>query len=546
MVLGDDMTKRAVAVLFTLFFCAVGGRMSACDVQNYDIRDYGAVGDGITMNTVPIQDAIDTCSRNGGGTVVIAQGRYVTGTLHVKSNVTLSIAVNTELLGSTDIDDYTADTYRLMYDEAPEMDRCLIYAENASNISIEGKGIIDGQGQVENFPNADDPEKKRPLMIRFKDCNNIAFRDVTLNNPALWATAFLYCTDLKFDGITINSMVNHNGDGLDFDGCINVVVSNCTFNNSDDSICLQTSRKDRPCENVVVTNCIMNSKWAAFRIGLLSVGDIRNVTISNCVIRDTTCGFKIQMCEGGIMEDISVSNIVMERVVRPLFLTLNSFRFCILETESNRELPPILGMRNIHFSNIRASIDNSQFPQSIHSQHMVMAIVGIPGHYIEDITLDNISITKALHTHREADRNGIVPEFTDLRPEAFQWLDELPASMLYLRHVKRIAISNTRFEFVSADTRPALVSDDVNDIELSHVASYGNDTHDPVIAFHDTRNAVISQCGMPCDAATFLEVSGRGSEHILLMGNDLRKARNAVTVHSGSDMSDIVMEGNIR
>jgi polygalacturonase len=544
--LSGESMRNIIFLSFILVIITSCGHASELGVIIYDICDYGAIGDGKTLNTAYIQDAIDSCAEKGGGTIRIAGGRYVTGTLYMKSNVTISISANAELLGSTDINDYTTDTYRMMYEEAPQMNRCMIYAENASNIGIEGKGIIDGQGQMENFPNEDDPAKSRPLLIRFKDCTNIFFRDITLNNPATWTTVFLYCSEIKIDGITINSLVNHNGDGLDFDGCRNVIVSNCTFNNSDDSICLQTSRRDMPCENVVVTNCIMSSDWAAFRIGLLSVGDIRNVTISNCIIKDTKCGFKIQMCEGAIIEDITVSNIVMERVVRPLFLTLNSFRFCIIEKEKDRELPPILAMRNIHFSNIRASINNIQFPESNHTKNMIMAIVGLPGHYIEDITLDNISVTKEQNTQRSFNEGDDVPEFEGLRPEAFQWNGELPASMLYLRHVKRIAISNTTFDFAHADTRPAIFCDDVEHLELSHIASYSNEKQARIFSLYDTKEALISACRIPSGTTTFLEVGGTRCGSIILSGNDLRKAETAVKIHPDSNISEVIMEGNIR
>lgn len=129
--------------------------------------------------------------------------------------------------------------------------------------------------------------------------------------------------------LTIHSRANHNGDGLDFDGCQNVRVSNCAFDTSDDSICLQASRQDRPCRDVVITNCSFCSKWAGIRIGLLSRGNIENVTVSNCIFKDIQdSGLKIQVCEGGIMQNMTFSNLVMTNVPRPIFMTFCQQRAC--------------------------------------------------------------------------------------------------------------------------------------------------------------------------------------------------------------------------
>ena len=141
------------------------------------------------------------------------------------------------------------------------------------------------------------------MLMRFIDCKRIAMRDVSLINPAGWTTAWLYCDEIVIEGIRIHSRVNSNGDGLDFDGCTNVRVSDCSFDNSDDSICLQASRTDRPCKDILVTNCIFSTRWAGMRIGVLSLGDIERVAVSNCVFRNISdSGLKIQMCEGGIMQ----------------------------------------------------------------------------------------------------------------------------------------------------------------------------------------------------------------------------------------------------
>jgi polygalacturonase len=252
----------------------------------FDIRDYGAKGDSNTINTIAFQTAIDACNKSGGGTVLVSGGKFITGTIYLKSNVCLQIDAGAVMLGSSNINDYASNTDRTMYRGEPYMDRCLIFASNANNISIVGSGKIDGQGKL--FPNAGDPQENRPKLLRVLNCTKIRMRDITLESPASWTTEWRYCADIVVDGITIFSQANGNGDGLDFDGCSDVRVSNSSFNTSDDAICLQTSLTDKPCRNIVITNCVFSSKWAGIRIGLLSRGDFNNVVVTNCIFNNNS------------------------------------------------------------------------------------------------------------------------------------------------------------------------------------------------------------------------------------------------------------------
>ena len=149
---------------------------------------------------------------------MLTQGKFRSGTIYMKSNVTLHIDAGAVLLGSTSIVDYTTDTHKMMYKNESRMDRCLIFAKDATSIAIEGFGEINGQGFPVNFP------IERPLILRLLNCKNIRLKDITLTNPAAWASAWLYCSDILVEGIHISSMANYNGDGLDFDGCQNVKV----------------------------------------------------------------------------------------------------------------------------------------------------------------------------------------------------------------------------------------------------------------------------------------------------------------------------------
>ncbi|MCC5829420.1 MAG: hypothetical protein JJU36_08230 [Phycisphaeraceae bacterium] len=426
-------------------------------MMEYDIRTHGAVGDGQTLNTRSVQAAIDTCHAEGGGTVVVAQGRYVIGTIHLKSSVILKIEAGAALLGSRDIADYATDTHKQMYRGEPHMDRCLIFARDARGIGIVGSGMIDGQGHGAHFPNADDPKRNRPMLIRFVQCSNIRMHDITLVNPASWTSAWLYCSEIAVDNVRIHSRCNDNGDGLDFDGCTDVRVTNCSFDTSDDSICLQTSRVDRPCRDVVISNCTFTSKWAGVRIGLLSRGDFANVTISNCVFRDIQdAGLKIQMCEGAILRRMVFANLVMVNVPRPVFATFCQQRAC---DDAPEALAPMRAMGDMHFSNILVDAVEC-------GRDAAFIFTGMPGHPIENITLSDITmITRGGGTAEDANRtlNELTPDvMAGHWPEYTCLGGTVPAYGLYARHIRNLNICNVHFHTNTPDER--------KDIELIDVA----------------------------------------------------------------------------
>jgi hypothetical protein len=419
-----------------------------------DVRDFGAVGDGRTINTESIQNAIDLCSAEGHDGVIVQGGRYVTGTLRLKSNVRLYIAAGAVLLGSVNIEDYATDTHKNMYRGEPHMDRCLIYAEDVHNIAIEGNGTIDGQGHRSNFPNEDDPDGNRPMMFRFLNCSGIRLRDLRLANPAAWTTAWLYCSDIVVDGISIRSRANVNGDGLDFDGCRNVRVSNCYFDTSDDSICLQTSRPDIGCRDVVITNCIFISKWAGLRIGLLSRGDFENVVVSACTFRKIRdAALKIQMCEGGTMRNMLFTGLVMEDVPRPVFMTLCRQRACV---DAPPDLAPIGAIENTLFSDM--IIDASMC-----GEHSAIIAVGMPEKPLRDLVFRDIRFISGGGGVR--DPRPELPALTPERlaggwPEYRSFGKTVPSHGLYVSHIDGLTVAACAFETSERDDRPAIICDD--------------------------------------------------------------------------------------
>lgn len=421
---------------------------------SFDIRDFGAKGDAVTLNTKAFQAALDACNKSGGGTVLVTGGKFLTGTIYLRSNVCLQIDAGAALLGSSNIQDYATNTDRNMYRGEPMMDRCLIFASDVKNISIVGIGKIDGQGKL--FPNVGDPQKNRPKLIRLLNCANIRVRDVTLESPASWTTEWRYCSDIVVDGITIFSQANRNGDGLDFDGCTDVRVSNSSFNTSDDSICLQTSLIEKPCTNVVITNCVFSSKWAGIRIGLLSRGDFENVVVNNCIFynhRDS--GLKIQMCEGGEMKNMIFSNLVMKNVPRPVFMTFTKQNAWV---DANNEDRPMKRMNNFQFNNIIVET-------ALGGKNCSFIFTGLPGHPIENITLNNIRAVFPGGGTPEDAKNALA-EFTKENlyghwPEYKKLKKTVPSFGLYMRHIKGVRINDVEFTTIEKDDRPPIVLMDV-------------------------------------------------------------------------------------
>ncbi len=385
--------------------------------------------------TKTLQNSINACNIEGGGTITLLKGKYLVGTIYLKSNVRIHLERGSVILGSTDIKDYPNDTHKQMYRDETHMDLALFYAKDCENIIIDGYGEINGQSMLM------EPRKgemfKRPMMFRYHLCKNIRIEGIKLTAPASWTHAFIGCEDIWVNSISIFSRAQGNGDGLDFDGCSNVFVSNCKFNCSDDCICLQNSFDDRVCENVLVTNCMMESKWAGMRIGLLSCAPIKNLTVTNCIFKNIDCsGLKIQSSEGSVVENMTFSNLVMENVVRPILITANRRRE---RTETSEEINTPSIVRNLSFSNIVSVNTDKSFLSGKETQPKCIVIDADPEDIIDKINLNQISMTVvAEDTYISRD----IPTFEGVRAEGFIYKGLLPAYGLFSRNTKNLNISN--------------------------------------------------------------------------------------------------------
>lgn len=457
------MNRKLLSLVTLLFICSA----LAANNSVYNIKEFGARGDGTSLDTDAIQETIDACHSNGGGTVYIPAGDYLSGTLILKSHVNLHLSSGATLLGSTDLDDYQATTPEfLTYAEVNYTDYSLLYAEKAENISVSGEGTIDGQGEEEPFqlPGASN-RVKRPFMIRMIQCKDVNIRNVTMINSPMWVQYYAACDDLNIHNITVHSTVNANNDGIDIDGCHNVRISDCNIRTGDDAIVLK-SLSPRMCKNVTITNCVLSSVCNAFKLGTESTGGFQNIVVNNCTMYDTdVSGIALEIVDGGIIDQIMISNIVMHNVKGGIFIRLGDRARSYLYNRFNVHLPeheidekymnPKPGVvKNIMIKNIIATGVDS----------IGCSVVGLPEHKIENVKLKDLSIRYEGGGKMEWVTRDI-PEKRDGYPEYYMF-GPLPAYGFYCRHVKNIELSGLSLSYEKEEYRPAIYLDDVENYNM--------------------------------------------------------------------------------
>jgi len=515
------MFRKTLTIRHIFTFCILFAQpffASALPVS-FNILDYGAIGDGAALNTKFIQSAIDECAKAGGGTVFFPAGRYVSGTLILKSHVTLNLEAGAVLEGSKNLNDYIVKIPDIRSYTDSYTDKSLIYGEGLENIAIVGHGTLDGNGASFDDAshtlmkkNLSESYKARPYMIRMIKCKDVLIRDVTILNSPMWVQHYLLCEDLNIDGITVNSRVGHNNDGIDIDACNRVRISNCDIVSGDDAIVLKSSL-DEPCRNVTVTNCNISSNTNAFKLGTETNGGFENITFSNSTIYDTKLsGITLQMVDGGTLNQVSISNITMTNVAGAIFIRLaNRARLY----KENMPKPGMGKLSNVIISNVQAS----------NVGNIGCSITGLPSYPIKNLTLENIHLTfKGGGTKDLLDRE--IPDLPEKYPEQTMF-GKLPAYGFYCRHAENLTFNDVQLDFVEADERPAIVCDDITGLELYKIKAklIGNV---PLIQCKDVKNMFVQSCNAPQGIETFLYLSGSKSEHITLLGNDLSGAKNAI------------------
>lgn len=456
------MNLKIERVIFLcLFFIS-----SAALAKDYNIMDFGALSDTARISTSAIQKAIDKCSAEEGGKVIIPRGNFVTGTLILKSNVHLFLEEGAILYGSKNIKDYPdIRTNFVSFRTGGQMSQ-LLYAENAHNISIFGFGTIDGRG--EGFPHiqgAIDEGITRPHVLQFIACKKVLIEGITMRNSACWMQHYLACEELTIKNINVFNHCNYNNDAIDVDGCKNVVISDVTIDSDDDGITFK-STSDYLCENIVVSNCIVSSHCNAIKMGTETNGGFKNIDISNCIIKpsavndkvffgkvDGNGGIALEIVDGGIMKGITISNITIEGTVTPIFVRLG-----------NRARPYKPNQGTIGVGSI-----SDVFISNIHargSKGIGCSITGIPGYPVENVRLRNIFIEQTGGEKKDI-VYAMIPEKETTYPEGYMF-GTLPAYGFYIRHAKNITLDSMDFRYQKPDARPAVFLDDTDGVTISN------------------------------------------------------------------------------
>jgi len=517
-------------------------------VRVYNIRDFGAKGDGTTLNPAALQAAIDTCTKDGGGTVLVPAGVFHIGITELKSNVTLRISAGGTLLGSADGTQYHAiDEIPLRGDSTlGDGNWSLLYAVNAKNVTVEGPGMIDGQGQqFRSLVRGEKPPSgiggaQRPYHLLFHRCENIVVRNLDLVRCAFHSIRVIQSKRIHMDNLYIHNRVNSNNDGFHFISCEYVSINNCTLLVQDDACALFGS-----CKNVTVTNCVFSTRWSIFRFG---GGSAQNIAVSNCIIYETYgCPIKISSSQSQ-MENMTFSNLILKDVTGPISIGFSGSSGQGREDGGAAAMPASY-VRNISFSNIRATIvagppaeKEGQLMGTIYDgeQHSCITLNGVGDAFIENISFSDVHVTYAGGGTAELAAKRDIPL---LAREYFGvWAQPPfgpPAYGLFARNVKGLTLHNIRFEVASPDLRPAIVFDNVQDGVINGLSAQGNSEAESLMRFTSSKDVLLTACRATTPAAVFLQVEGDANENIKIDGGDLSKAVMPLAFRNGANSNSV-------
>ncbi len=462
-----------------------------------DVRDFGAVGDGITMCTHSIQAAIDKAAASGKGVVIIPTGTFLTGSIHLRSHIELHLDKGAVLLGSSKRKDYVKGNWY-----------SLVIGNKLEDISITGQGTIDGQGkalaqdvlrmvdtgEVKIPPHGWRPsELDRPQILEIQDSKRVRVEGITIKNSACWVQSYRRCLDLTIKGIKVDSKTYWNNDGIDVMDCKNVQITDCDVDAADDGICLKSEAKGAMCEDIQIMDCRVRSSASAIKFGTASHGGFRNIEVRNIAVRDTyRSAIALESVDGGTLENILVSDITAVNTGNAFFIRLG---------HRNLKAPPGKVHRVIiRDMDVQVPIGQPDKgypfpgPPFLEPHNLVPScIVGHRDAAIEDVLLERIKIRFGGGGLKEIASRTVdqVPERPSDYPD-FTMFGELPAWGVYIRHAKGIKIHDLTVALDAPDYRPAFVVDDVNGLDLDPVTVTGSDKN-PIAAVRSSSQIHVSK-----------------------------------------------------
>lgn len=454
-----------------------------------------AVGNGTTLNTTVIQKTIDDVSSHGGGTIVFPQGKYLTGAILLKPNVTLRLERGAVMMGSTNPYDYYTLPVEGGFAHDDNAPMALIMAKDASNIALVGEGTIDGQG-LQLALNIDslhhrgikvDPDYNvrrhrpsgnvRPKLFSFFGCRNITVEGLFLTNSACWGLSFNLCRNIDIQHVRILNRAYWNNDGIDISDCNHVKIMHNDINSADDGICLKSHDASSYCDSITIEDCQVVSSSCAVKFGTASYGGFRHVKVNNIRVFDTyRSAVAIECVDGGTIDEVEVQNVDARNTGNAFLIRLGrraGDRAGTLRNVTIRNLTADLsfGRPDLYYDLSGPDVDffHNPFPSSI---------AGLPGLYIENVLIQNVEIvcpgraSKAmayLPTWRLQD----VPEEPTKYPE-YNMFGELPSYGVYVRHARNVTFDNVHLLLKDADFRPAYVLDDAQGVTFRHITQHAS------------------------------------------------------------------------
>ena len=438
------------------------------EAADYNILNYGAQSDTTKLSTAAIQQAIDDCSKAGGGRVVVPAGIYKIGTIILKSDVHLYLEQGATLYGSTDLKDYLPMKSDYVSLRTHTTTIQLIYADKVKNVVISGFGTIDGRGRAFKKLSWNDEGITRPHLLRFIQSEDVTVKDITLKNSGCWMQHYLACNRLRIDGIKVFNRNNYNNDALDIDGCHDVIVKGMMADSDDDGITLK-STSPRLCENVRISDCVVSSHCNAVKLGTETNGGFRNINISGIVVKPSedqkekffgqwigSSAISLEIVDGGVLENVNVSDFTVEGTESPIFIRLGNRGRGYLSGGANMEtIVPIdhVGrIDGVHLNNIQIRNAGS----------MGCSITGLPDYPVRHVSLSNISLHHkgGVKTEQLIEiYDSIANEKEKAYPEATMW-GNLPAKGFFVRHARNVQFSNIKVETEQPDARPDFVEID--------------------------------------------------------------------------------------
>ncbi len=516
----------AVAVPFPPMFAATAEVVAA------------ATGDGRTIVTSALQGAIDEVHQAGGGVVHIPAGTYLTGTLELRSGVTLNLAAGATILGSPKLSDYRRGHWP-----------ALLMARDQSNIGVVGEGTIDGNSPalvkeferiqktgsaLEFFPGATpgnlldvigptgvptqfDPyalEKKgklkdfvygtmnrpnefvRPQVIEFWGCTGVTVRGITLKNAACWVETYRDCEDVRIERIKVRSTGYWNNDGIDIVDCRRVSITDSDIDSADDALCLKSDPRGEGCADITIARCTLSSRANALKFGSASHHTFVHIRASNLVVHDTNnSAVAIESVDGALVDDVVVEHVRATNTGNAFFVRLG---------HRTRSKPPGI-IRGVTLRDMDVEIRPSR--PGARRNPIPASIVGVPEEPVSGVLVQDVRVRYP----GCADCNTAVLPLTALDsiaenvkdyPEYSMW-GELPAWAVYIRHARGVMFQNVQFTLATSDRRPAIVADDAAGLTVDNL-TIGSGGGEPIVAVRNAPDMKMTNPQLPAGTREFI------------------------------------------